>query len=198
MTEFVDLVNKRGSVYDIGKKSPYRAEDVADRIKEFSSKLPSAMNSQTTRFVIIEGDTNDRVWDMINEDQEKALGPEMYSQMAPRFDQAKKGLGTVLMFESRDAVDGLPTNPERSHIYKENHHGIAAYAVWLALREMDLGASLQHHNVGFDKGYDREIREYLGLPSDWEMLAQMPFGSIETEAEEKESMDVEDQVIFIG
>lgn len=198
MTEFVNLVNKRGSVYDIGKNSPYSAHDVADRIKEFSAKLPSAMNSQTTRFVLVEGEVNDKVWDMINKDQKTALSEDMYEMMAPRFDQAKKGLGTVLMFESRDAVEVLPTSPERSQLYKENHHGIAAYAVWLALREMDLGASLQHHNVGFDQGYDKQIRDYLDLPSDWEMLAQMPFGSIETEAEEKETMDVEDQVILKG
>ena len=65
---------------------------------------------------------------------------------------------------------------------------------WLALAEMDLGASLQHFNVGYEQGFDKGTKEMFNLPESYEMLAQMPFGSVEQEAGEKEHIDADVQV----
>ena len=78
--------------------------------------------------------------------------------------------------------------------YKQNNNANAQYAVWLALAEMDLGASLQHFNVGYEQGFDKGTREMFNLPESYEMLAQMPFGSVEQETGEKEHIDADVQV----
>ncbi|VEI12981.1 nitroreductase family protein [Trueperella bialowiezensis] len=192
MTTLSDLIHARRSVYHIGTNTEHTAESVADALRGIITRLPSAMNSQTTRLVVVSGDNNTKVWDSIHSDQKGALSPDMYERFAPRFTQAKQGLGTVLLFESRTAVENMGLNPARSEIYKENNHAITALAVWLQLTELGLGTSLQHFNVGYESG----IRELLGLPDDFEMLAQMPFGSIETPGADKPALDPNERVIL--
>lgn len=195
-TTFADLVHARRSIYEIGTNTDVTVDDVAATLRNITGRLPSAVNSQSTRLVIVTGEKNDAVWDMVHEDQKTALSPDMYEIFAPRFEQAKKGLGTVLMFESRDAVESMGLSPDRNELYKENNHGIAAFGVWLALTELGLGASLQHFNIGYEQGYDAKIREYLELPTDFEMLAQMPFGSIEEPGAQKPSIAPEEHVFI--
>jgi len=64
----------------------------------------------------------------------------------------------------------------------------------LALAEMDLGANLQHFNIGYEQGFDKGTRELFNLPDSYEMIAQMPFGSIEQEPRKKEFIDTDEQV----
>ena len=64
------------------------------------------------------------------------------------------------------------------------------------MTDLGLGTSLQHYNVGFKQGYDAKIRDFLGLPADYEMLAQMPFGSIEEPGKEKPSTDAAEHVLI--
>ena len=59
---------------------------------------------------------------------------------------------------------------------------------------MDLGASLQHFNVGYEQDFDKATREMFNLPETYEMIAQMPFGSVEQEISEKEHIDADVQV----
>ncbi len=194
---FADLIHKRRSVYQIGTNTEHTVESVVEALRDVVGRLPSAGNSQTTRFVVVTGEKNDAVWDILHEDQKVAMGPKMYEIFAPRFDQAKKGLGTILMFESREKVESMGMSPDRNELYKENNHAIAALGAWLVLTDLGLGASLQHYNVGFKQGYDAKIREYLGLPDDYEMLAQMPFGSIEEPGRTKPTIAPED-LVFIA
>lgn len=198
MAELRDVIAQRQSVYEIGKNTDVTADGVAAMLREVVGSIPSAGNSQTTRWVVVSGEKNDKVWDIIDAAQREALPEKLYEMFSPRFSQAKQGLGTILMFASRDAVASMPTSPERSTLYKENNHGIAAYATWILLRDLNLGASLQHFNVGYEAGFDREIREYLGLPDDWELLAEMPFGSIEANGSEKDKLAPEERVLVIS
>lgn len=55
-------------------------------------------------------------------------------------------------------------------------------------------ASLKHFNVGYEQGFDKATKEMFDLPESYEMLAQMPFGSIEQEAGEKDHIDTDVQV----
>ena len=64
---------------------------------------------------------------------------------------------------------------------------MAQYAVWLALAEVGLGATLQHYNPIIDQA----VAEAWDIPTNWKLRAQMPFGSIEAPAGEKTYIDEE-------
>lgn len=194
MSAFVDLVKKRRTIYALGNKSKHGKKDIENRIREVVKQVPTAFNSQTTRVVILFDEANVKFWDHIYDVQKDVLQGEIWEMMSGVIKGARNAIGTVLFFEDREAVKTMPTSEDRQETYKQHNNANAQYAVWLALAEMDLGASLQHFNVGYEKGFDKGTRELFNLPESYEMIAQMPFGSIEQAPGEKEHIDPDVQV----
>lgn len=194
MSVFVDLLEKRRSIYALGTNSRYSKQEITDRIRKVVKQVPSAFNSQTTRVVVLFDEANHKFWDHIYDVQRNVLEGEMWDAMSGVLTGSKNGIGTVLFFEDMDAVKEMPAQGVRQEAYKQNNNANVQYAVWLALAEMDLGASLQHFNVGYEQGFDKGTKKMFNLPKSYEMLAQMPFGSIEQGAGEKEHIDADIQV----
>ncbi|MBG9979976.1 nitroreductase family protein [Facklamia sp. DSM 111018] len=199
MSKFIDLASKRRSHYVVGKNVDYTVEEIADYIGKVALEVPTAFNSQTSRLVIVTGEANAKVWNIIHQTQKEVLPAEMYEYFKGLFEGSENNaFGTILFFEDREAIKAnIPTNEERQEIYKEQNAANTQYATWLALTELDLGATLQHFNVGYKQGFDRSLREALNLPESWELNAQMPFGSIEAEANPKDKMPVDEKVLVI-
>lgn len=60
------------------------------------------------------------------------------------------------------------------------------FTIWSGLAEKGIGANLQHYNPVIDK----KVKELFNIPDNYELIAQMPFGSIESEASLKEKEDI--------
>ncbi|VWC53255.1 pirin family protein [Burkholderia aenigmatica] len=58
-------------------------------------------------------------------------------------------------------------------MFSEHSAGMAQFAVWTALAEAGIGASLQHYNPLIDA----EVAKQWNVPASWRLRAQMPFGS---------------------
>ncbi|MFC3417921.1 nitroreductase family protein [Salinicoccus hispanicus] len=198
MSTFTELLEKRRSIYVLGTESKYSTQEISDRIGEVVKQVPSAFNSQTTRVVVLFDEANHAFWDHIYAVQKDILEGEIWDMMSGVMTGAKNGVGTVLFFEELDAVKKMPTNVVRQEAYKQNNNANAQYAVWLALAEMDLGATLQHFNVGYEQGFDKGTKALFDLPESYEMLAQMPFGSVEQEAGKKEHIETNVQTRVIS
>lgn len=198
MSPLSELVKNRRSQYAIGNNTDLTNEEIAERITEIVRDVPTASNSQTTRIAIVFGEENVKLWDHILDVQKDVMPEEMWGMMSGVMEGAKGGVGTILFFEDLDAVEKMPTSPARVEVYKQNNNANAQYATWLALTDLGLGGSLQHMNVGYEQGFDKSVKELLGLPERWEMQAQMPFGSIEGENEPKEYIADSERVVVIG
>ena len=198
MSPLSELVKNRRSQYAIGNNTDLTNEEIAERITQIVRDVPTASNSQTTRIAIVFGEENVKLWDHILDVQKDVMPEEMWGMMSGVMEGAKGGVGTILFFEDLDAVEKMPTSPARVEVYKQNNNANAQYATWLALTDLGLGGSLQHMNVGYEQGFDKSVKELLGLPARWEMQAQMPFGSIEGENEPKEYIADSERVVVIG
>ena len=198
MSSLLELVKNRRSQYAIGNNTDLTNEEIAERITQIVRDVPTASNSQTTRIAIVFGEENVKLWDHILDVQKDVMPEEMWGMMSGVMEGAKGGVGTILFFEDLDAVEKMPTSPARVEVYKQNNNANAQYATWLALTDLGLGGSLQHMNVGYEQGFDKSVKELLGLPERWEMQAQMPFGSIEGENEPKEYIADSERVVVIG
>lgn len=195
MSAFKDLLTKRRSHYAIGANTDVTASDVTAALNEVIPTVPSAFNSQGVRVVVVSGEKNQQLWDLIKGVQTEVLDEGTLNYMTPIMDGAREAVGTILFFEDRDAVEaGIPGNPERRSVYKNHESANAQLTAWLALTELGLGANLQHFNIGYEQGFDAAIRELLDLPEAWELVAEMPFGSIEAPAADKESIAVSELV----
>ena len=60
------------------------------------------------------------------------------------------------------------------------------YSIWLALSELNLGANLQHYNPLVDE----YVQQTFHTPTSWKLVAQMNFGGIQKEADEKSFLDL--------
>ena len=102
-----------------------------------------------------------------------------------KIDQYAAGFGTVLFYEDLRTIQQLqkkiPFNSEDFPIWSEQTSGMAQYAVWTALADSGVGACLQHYNPSIDSA----VAQYLSIESSWLLRAQLVFGSIEREADEK-------------
>ena len=108
------------------------------------------------------------------------------------------GTGTVLFYEDQDVVKGLqeqfPLYADNFPVWSEQSSGIAQYAVWVALSEAGIGASLQHYNPLPDAA----VAARWGVPASWKLRAQMPFGSNEAGFGEKGFIDNATRFIVAG
>lgn len=195
MSTFLDLATKRLSQYRLGKNAKHSIEEIARHLAEVANQAPSAMNIQASRLVVLQGDDHLKFWDLIKDTQENVMSDEMFERFMNVYNGATTGLGTVLFFEDRAAYETFANpNPIAREKVKLRNSAIIQYGTWLALTDLGYGASLQHNNLGYEEGYDRSVKEMFNLPEEWEMTAQMPFGSIEESAVSKDKIALETQL----
>lgn len=192
--ELLNLAKQRRSIYALGKQVDQDNNEIATLIKETMKAVPSAFNSQTTRAVIAFGDGHDQVWEIVRAALRKVVeDDDAFAKTNAKIDSFKAAYGTVLYFTDMDIVHNLeeqfPSYADNFYDWSEQAIGNANFAVWTALAENGLGASLQHYNPLIDDA----IREAFGVPASWRLRAEMPFGSIEAPAGEKEFMDDADR-----
>ena len=66
-------------------------------------------------------------------------------------------------------------------------------SVWSALRELNIGASLQHYNPVIDA----KVKGIFNIPENYKLVAQMPFGGIVSEPDKKEKEEIDKRVTVI-
>ncbi|MCF0148246.1 MAG: nitroreductase family protein [Clostridium sp.] len=191
---FFEAIKERRSIYAIGKNSPISDERIREIVEEVVKHVPSAFNSQTTRTVILLGESHDKLWDITMEALRKVVPADSFADTEGKINSFKAGYGTVLFFEDFAIVEGLQKQFE---LYKDNFpiwasqtSGMMQFSVWTAFATEGLGASLQHYTELIDD----EVKKEFSIPNNWKMLAQMPFGNVLAPAGEKTFTPIEDRV----
>ena len=187
---FTDLQTKRRSIYALGRQVTQTPEALYDLVKSAVKQSPTSFNNQSVRAVVLMGDAHEKLWDMTAQRLQQEVPDEAaYQQTLAKINHAfKAGFGTVLFYTDTDVVkmyeEQIPLYAENFYDWSEQGHGMAEYATWLALTEAGLGASLQHYNPLIDEA----VAAAFDIPDNWRLRAQMPFGSIEAAASEKDMM----------
>lgn len=189
---FVDQLKKRRSIYHLGKKVHYSQAYMAELIQESVRSCPSAYNSQSTRIVVLFGASHQHFWNIVKVVQKRNMPSAIFEGVEMKIDQCADAFGTVLFYEDQNVIQQLqkkiPFKAADFPVWAEQTSGMAQFAVWTSLADSGLGASLQHYNPTIDTA----VAEYFGISSHWLMRAQLVFGSIEGQAEEKEELDDSD------
>ncbi|MFS0906181.1 nitroreductase family protein [Priestia aryabhattai] len=194
--DFYSVLKERRSYYGINKDVQVSDERIKE-IVEFAVKhIPSAFNSQTARLVVLTGKSHDQLWNITTETLRKVVGDRDFTGTQQKMDSFKGGYGTVLFFEDEAGVRGLqkqfPSYADNFPIWSNQASGMHQLVVWAALESEGLGASLQHYNPLIDE----EVKKEWDIPSNWKLIAQMPFGNPTAQPGEKEFLPVEDRVKF--
>lgn len=185
---FLDHIKQRRTIYAVGKNVPLTPEQIESVIKEAVNHSPSAFNSQTSRIVTLFGESHLQFWNVVRETLRKIVPEAAFEGTNTKINSFAAGYGTVLFYEDQDVVKSLQEQfalyADNFPVWSEHSSAIAQFAVWTALSEQNIGASLQHYNPIVDA----EIAEIFDIPANWKLRAQLVFGSIEAPAGEKTFM----------
>lgn len=183
--DFQQLLEKRRSVYDLGRQLPMSESEVVEIITHAMKHSPSAFNSQSSRALILFGDEHIKLWDLTEAILKAKVDPGKFINTKQRIDGFRSGAGTVLFFEDQAVIKQLQSNfvsfADNFPIWSEHSTAINQYAVWLALADAGLGANLQHYNPLIDEA----VANNWSVNSDWKLRAQMVFGHIKAPAGQK-------------
>ncbi|OTG88391.1 nitroreductase family protein [Acinetobacter sp. ANC 4558] len=186
---FLHQIEKRRTIYTIGKSvtlSQQEIEDVIEKAVEFS---PSSFNSQSSRVVKLFGASHLKFWNIVVETLRKIVPTEAFPATEAKIQSFAAGYGTVLFYEDQNVIKSLQENfaayADNFPVWSEHSTAIAQFAVWTALSEQNIGASLQHYNPIIDD----EVAQTFDIPSNWKLRAQLVFGSIEAPAGEKQFIE---------
>ncbi|KJV39142.1 nitroreductase family protein [Acinetobacter brisouii] len=186
---FIDQIEKRRTIYAIGNQVALSNTELEALIKKAIRLSPSAFNSQTSRAVILFDASHVKFWEIVRETLRKIVPEAAFEATNNKISSFAAGKGTVLFYEDQDVVKGLQEQfaayADNFPVWSEHSSGIAQFAVWTALAEQGVGASLQHYNPIIDA----ETAETFAVPANWKLRAQLVFGSIEAPAGEKTFMD---------
>ncbi|MBD5806297.1 nitroreductase family protein [Limosilactobacillus walteri] len=185
-SNFNDLSAKRRSIYALGNNVAQAPEEIFELVKKTIKNSPTAFNSQTVRAVVLFGAASDKVWEIVADALQKVVkDPEAFAKTKAKIATFRAGYGTILFLTDTAIVHQLekdyPSYADNFANWAEQGLGGAQQAVWTALAEHGIGASLQHYNPLIDEA----IHQAFDLPKEWQLRAEMPFGSIEAPASEK-------------
>ena len=186
---FLNQIKQRRTIYAIGRDLSLDQAKIEEIIKDAIKHSPSSFNSQSSRAVILFGDSHVKFWTIVLETLRKIVPAEAFEGTSGKINSFIAGAGSVLFYEDLSVIKALqeqfPLYADNFPVWSEHSTGIAQFATWTALAEAGIGASLQHYNPIVDE----EVAATFDVPADWKFRAQLVFGSIEAPAGEKTFID---------
>ncbi len=175
--DFKTSVKHRRTNYNLSNKSLITDHEIEEIVSFALMNIPSAFNSQTTRIVLLLGENHQKVWDITKDVLKKIVPAENFPATENKINGAfASGYGTILFFEDEAAVKSLqeafPAYKDNFPIWSQHTNAMHQLTIWTLLEDAGFGASLQHYNPLINE----EVSKTWNLNSNWELVAQMPFG----------------------
>ncbi|MBI0068804.1 MULTISPECIES: nitroreductase family protein [unclassified Snodgrassella] len=185
----IEAIEKRRTQYALGRNIIQAQEEITALIEEAIKLSPSAFNSQSSRAVILFGQQSEKFWHIVMNELRIRVPADKFDSTEAKIKSFAAGIGTILFYEDQQIIASLqqqyPNYAEQFPVWSEQGSGIAQFAVWSALANAGIGASLQHYNPLPDAAAAKEWQ----IPESWKLRAMMPFGSNEAPFPEKSFID---------
>ncbi|KFI47338.1 nitroreductase family protein [Bifidobacterium boum] len=199
MSTFVSAISARRSQYALTDAAALSDSEIVDLIRSVAGEVPSAFNAQPQRAVVLFGEDHHRLWAIVHDALRAVVKDDTAfaatEQKIAGFDAAH---GTILYFDDTTVTKNLqerfPSYAANFPVWAQQANGMLQFAVWSALAEAGIGANVQHYNPLIDDA----VRDAFGIPADWKLIAQMPFGEVTAPAGEREHMPLDEQVQVRG
>ncbi|XIF20075.1 MAG: nitroreductase family protein [Acetilactobacillus jinshanensis] len=189
------IEKQRRSIYHLGRDVKLSNDDIVNLIKKAIKLAPTPFNSQSVRAVIVTGKAQEKLWDVISQSVQDAVGQDKYQKgFAPKIHSFKAAYGTALFYTDVNVVKQMAKQVTAFPAitfseWAEQAQGNAQSAVWNALAEQHVGASIHHYASLLGQDVAKNIAKQFKIPSDWWLRTEMVFGSIEKPAHPKTFID---------
>ena len=173
---FSEIVKLRRSRYVLANRLPVSERELEEIIGQCILHTPSAFNSQGARVILLLGEKHLRFWRLSAACLKEIIAAEKFAATEQKLASFSAAYGTLLYYDDMETVRRLqqqfPTYKDNFPVWAQQANGMLQFAVWTALAEAGIGASLQHYNPVIDA----RVAEEFAVPADWRLVAQMPFG----------------------
>ena len=190
----IESLKERRTVYDLGRNSGIKSEEIIALVKDIIDVVPSAYNSQSQRAVVLTGAAHDKLWSIVLESLRKVVPAAAFGKTEAKIKGFAAAEGTILFFDDQAVTDGLikkyPLYADHFKAWAEQQNGMLQLAVWAALSDKGLGANLQHYNPLIDD----EVKSTWGLNKKWKLRAQMVYGKKLAEPDPRDHQDINTRV----
>ena len=191
--DFLSAVKNRRTYYSISKESPVSDAKIQELIAHAVKHAPTAFNSQSSRVVLLLGKHQNKLWEITREALRKIVPIGQFAATDEKITSFSNGYGTVLYFEDqptiKDLQDKFPLYAANFPIWSNHASGILQFVIWTALEDEGFGASLQHYAPVIEE----EVKKEWNIPSEWKLIAQMPFGKPTAPPGDKDFMPLEER-----
>lgn len=191
---FHSAVEERRTFYSISKESTISDEKIEEMVNHAVTHAPSSFNSQSARVLVLLGKEHDRLWDITEAALRQIVPSDHFAPTKEKIQSFKNGYGSILYFEDQDVVEKLQqqfaTYKDNFPIWSQQSSGMLQFIIWTALETEGLGVSLQHYNPLIDEA----VRKTWQVPSNWKLIAEMPFGKPTAAPQTKEFQPLADRV----
>lgn len=189
MSIIKSLENRR-TYYNIDGNLPVPETEIEEKIREITELVPDAFNMKSARIFLLFGDKHRRLWDEVYNIFDGKVPQE-------KTDSFKAGAGTILFLYDHATIQKMqeqfPAYKDNFPVWANQANGMLQIAVWTMLRELNIGASLQHYNPVIDT----RVKEMFQIPDHYTLVAQMPFGGIAGSPKPKEKEDIGKRVSIL-
>lgn len=194
---FLDAIEARRTIYTINKNPVMSDEQLEELIKRVVKTMPSAMNSQSARVMVLFEKAHDKLWEITMEQLRKRVPAERFGKTEEKIEGFAAGHGTILYFDEMDIIHGLqekyPTYKDNFPLWGQQANGMLQFAIWTALEIEGYGASLQHYGEVIEE----QVKQEWGIVPSWKLIAQMPFGEPTARPGAKDFAPIEERVIVM-
>jgi predicted oxidoreductase (fatty acid repression mutant protein) len=194
MSEFRNIVENRRSIEVLEKSNTIPNEDVLELIKHAIHYTPSAFNAQSVAVMVLFEDSHEKLWEEVTKLILPFVSLEKKQKTIQKIDGFRGGDGTIIFLEDTDVAKDLkkrfPLYQENVQLWSDQGQGFAQHAVWLALSDVGLSATLQHYNPLIDPF----IMEYFNVDNKYQVVAQMPFGKAKSKPKKLIKKDISKRV----
>jgi predicted oxidoreductase (fatty acid repression mutant protein) len=192
--DFYMALEQRRSFYGISKESAISDERINEIVEHAVKHTPSPFNSQSARVVLLLKQHHDKLWDITKDALKKIVPADQFSATEDKINSFQAGYGTILFFEDKNVVESLQKQfvlyKDKFPVWSQQSSGMHQFVIWTSLELEGLGASLQHYNELIEE----DVKKEWGLETNWELVAQMPFGKPVVQPDTKQFEPLEKRI----
>ncbi|GAF64755.1 putative oxidoreductase [Bacillus sp. TS-2] len=195
MDTMLRAIQNRRTIRKLKAQSSLTVQEIKEILSTVVDYAPTAFHSQSSRVVLLMNEHHRTFWNMTEEMMKQVLTPEKFSLSQKKIKGYASGFGTLLFFDDEKVTEKVkkqkdPRFEQQFVTWADQSSAMMQFAIWTIFSEKGLGASIQHFNPHIDQA----CREKWGLPAEWRLIAQMPFGDIGEEPIQKEILPTDQKL----
>ena len=144
--DFMQAIENRRTYYSLSNTSPIPDAQIKKIVDTAVLHVPSAFNMQSSRVVLLLGDSHKKFWSVTRDCLKKTLPEKDFSDQAKLVDAYAGAYGTILFYEDqvvvKDFQNKFPQYEDSFPVWSQEASAMHQFAVWTMLCDAGLGASI--------------------------------------------------------